>query len=139
MSKKPKTHHARKATPPKGERPGKASPVDPKGRHAPTSDPKAPAPKAKPKASRTPSSAKERKPKRTSALDAAASVLAGASKPMNAKDLITEMAAQKLWTSPGGKTPSSTLYAAMIREIAAKGGQSRFKKVERGMFKANAQ
>ena len=41
-----------------------------------------------------------------------------------------------LRTSPGGKTPEATLYAAMTREIAAKGRESRFKKVERGLFVA---
>jgi hypothetical protein len=31
--------------------------------------------------------------------------------------LIETMAAKKLWTSPGGKTPAATLYSAIIREI----------------------
>jgi hypothetical protein len=43
---------------------------------------------------------------------------------------------QGLWTSPGGKTPEATLYAAIIREIAAKGTAARFKKHERGVFVA---
>ena len=47
------------------------------------------------------------------------------------------LAAQGLWTSPGGKTPHATLYAAMLREITAKGSQARFKKVERGQFAYN--
>lgn len=37
-------------------------------------------------------------------------------------------------SSPGGKTPDRTLYAAIAREIVAKGAQSRFRKVERGKF-----
>ena len=37
---------------------------------------------------------------------------------------------------PGGKTPEATLYAAIIREIAAKGTAARFKKHERGVFVA---
>jgi hypothetical protein len=41
------------------------------------------------------------------------------------------------WKSPGGKTPHATVYSAMIREIAKKGGQSRFKKTDRGRFTAN--
>ncbi|HKQ49710.1 MAG TPA: winged helix-turn-helix domain-containing protein [Phycisphaerae bacterium] len=74
------------------------------------------------------------KPKRVSALDAAAQVLAKASKPMRAGELITVMAEKGLWKSPGGKTPHATLYAAMLREINDKGKDARFKKVERGQF-----
>jgi hypothetical protein len=44
------------------------------------------------------------------------------------------MAAKGLWSSPNGKTPEATLYAAMIREIRTKGSEARFQKVERGMF-----
>jgi hypothetical protein len=77
---------------------------------------------------------KPAKPKRVSALDAAAQVLAGSKVPMRAKELIAEMEKQGLWKSPGGKTPEATLYAAMIREIAAKGDKARFKKHERGVF-----
>lgn len=85
------------------------------------------------KASKT---AKETKPKRVSALDAAAQVLAKAKKPMNVQELIEAMAAAGLWTSPGGKTPQATLYAAMFREISTKGKDARFRKVERGTFEA---
>ncbi|MCK6486237.1 MAG: HTH domain-containing protein [Phycisphaerae bacterium] len=74
------------------------------------------------------------KPKRTSALDAAAQVLAKAGKPMHAQELITAMAEQGLWSSPGGKTPHATLYAAMMREERDKGRESRFRKVDRGQF-----
>ena len=55
-------------------------------------------------------------------------------KPMRSRELITAMAEQGLWTSPGGKTPHATLYAAIIREIAAKGKDARFTKTERGLF-----
>jgi hypothetical protein len=48
------------------------------------------------------------------------------------------MATQGLWESPGGKTPSATLYSAIIREIATKGKDSRFVKKDRGTFAANA-
>jgi len=44
------------------------------------------------------------------------------------------MAAQGYWTSPKGRTPASTLYSALLREINRKGGQSRFRKTERGQF-----
>ena len=88
----------------------------------------------KPKGQRPAKPAKE---KRVSALDAAARVLAKADKPMGAQELITAMAENGLWTSPGGKTPHATLYAAMVREISTKGKEARFKKVERGMFAIN--
>ncbi len=48
---------------------------------------------------------------------------------------IVEVAAEKgYWKSPGGKTPHATLYSAMIREIATKGAEARFRKTERGKF-----
>jgi hypothetical protein len=94
------------------------------------------APATSGKRAKAPKVPKEPKVKKVSALDAAAKVLAGAEKPMGAKDLITEMAAKGLWTSPGGRTPGSTLYAAIIREISAKGAGARFKKVDRGMFES---
>lgn len=77
----------------------------------------------------------EPKPKRVSALDAAAQVLADSDKPLRAKDMIEAMAARGLWSSPNGKTPEATLYAAILREIKAKGDAARFRKVERGQFK----
>ena len=74
--------------------------------------------------------------RRVSALDAAAQVLASSDGPLGAKDMIARMQAEGLWTSPGGKTPEATLYAAIIREIAAKGTEARFKKHARGLFVA---
>jgi hypothetical protein len=79
-----------------------------------------------------------RKPKRMGVLDAAAKVLAASKEPMRAKDMIAAVEAKGLWKSPGGKTPEATLYAAIIREIAAKGKDARFKKHERGVFVASA-
>ncbi len=79
----------------------------------------------------------EQKPKRVSALDAAAQVLAQAEKPMRAQELIAAMAEQGLWSSPAGKTPHATLYAAMMRESRDKGTASRFRKVDRGQFAFN--
>ncbi len=75
--------------------------------------------------------------KKLSALDAAAKVLGQKKKPMSAKELIEAMSAKGYWKSPGGKTPSATLYSAMLREISTKGKGSRFKKVERGQFAIN--
>ena len=79
----------------------------------------------------------ETKDKKLSAIDAAAKVLTDTKQAMNSKGLIEAMAAKKLWTSPGGKTPHATLYSAILREIGAKGNDARFKKTERGKFTAN--
>jgi hypothetical protein len=79
---------------------------------------------------------KPAKPKKVSALDAAAQVLAAAADPMTCQALIDAMKAKGLWSSPNGKTPASTLYAAMQREINRKGKEARFKKTERGHFAA---
>jgi hypothetical protein len=70
-----------------------------------------------------------------SGLDAAAKVLTDSKEPMNAKQIVDAALAKGLWKS-GGATPHATIYAAMIREIAAKGGEARFKKVARGQFTA---
>jgi len=89
-------------------------------------------PKRKAKDSKTPNDPPT--PKRMSALDAAAKVLAEADQPLTAKQMIEAMAAQGYWTSPGGATPHATLYAAIIREIKVKGAEARFTKTERGLF-----
>jgi hypothetical protein len=70
------------------------------------------------------------------ALSAASLVLKAAKAPMTCVELIEAMAAKKLWTSPGGKTPANTLHAAIAKEIKIKGAESRFKKGERGKFEA---
>jgi hypothetical protein len=96
----------------------------------------APAPKARgakqPKAKAT----KPANPKRVSLLDAAAKVLAGAKAPMQAKQIVDAVVERGLWKAGAGKTPHATLYAAMTREIAAKGKDTRFRKVDRGQFAA---
>jgi hypothetical protein len=74
------------------------------------------------------------KPKKVSALDAAAKVLDGAAGPLNCQEMIQQMAAKGYWTSPGGKTPQATLFSAILREIQTKGDRSRFEKAERGKF-----
>ena len=81
---------------------------------------------------------KAMKPKKLSALDAAAQILAESGQAMNTREMIETLAAKKLWTSPGGKTPHATLYSAILREINEKGKDSRFTKTERGKFAANA-
>jgi hypothetical protein len=74
--------------------------------------------------------------KKLSAIDAAAKVLTESGIAMNCQELIKVMAEKGLWTSPGGKTPHSTLYSAILQEINAKGADARFKKTERGKFEA---
>ena len=97
-------------------------------------EPKVAKQESKPKRPRT---AKEPKPKRISGLDAAARVLEESSEPMNVKEIV-ELAEQKgYWKSPGGKTPSATVYSAILRECATKGSDSRFRKTERGKFERN--
>jgi HB1, ASXL, restriction endonuclease HTH domain len=75
-------------------------------------------------------------PKKLSAINAAAQVLADAKDPMTCQELIEAMEKKELWTSPGGKTPAATLYSAILREIQNRGADSRFKKTERGKFAA---
>jgi hypothetical protein len=92
-----------------------------------------------PKAERAPvpKRAKAEKParsKKVSALDAAAKVLGETGQAMNCLELIETMSAKGYWSSPKGKTPHATLYAAMLREIRAKGKDASFKKNGRGKF-----
>jgi hypothetical protein len=75
------------------------------------------------------------KPPHVSALNAAVLVLASApAEGLSAKAMVEQMVAQKLWSSPKGKTPEASLYAAIIREIGRKGKAARFRKVDRGRF-----
>lgn len=94
-------------------------------------DSAAPGDEAKPR--RRPTK-REPKANRTSGLDAAARVLEEAGQPMTAKQIVAAAEAKGYWRSPGGKTPHATVYSAIIREIATKGPQSRFRKTERGKF-----
>jgi hypothetical protein len=72
--------------------------------------------------------------KKLSALDAAAKVLAETGQPMSCKEMVETMARKGYWLSPGGKTPASTLYSGIIKEISTKGKESRFRKTDRGRF-----
>ena len=69
-----------------------------------------------------------------SALEAAARVLGESGQAMNCQEMIEAMAAKGYWTSPGGKTPSATLYSAILKELKTKGTDARFRKTERGQF-----
>ncbi len=55
---------------------------------------------------------------------------------MDCKAIVEKVLAKGLWQTKG-KTPAATLYAAIIREIAAKGKGARFRKTDRGMFELN--
>ncbi|MCK4873626.1 MAG: winged helix-turn-helix domain-containing protein [Phycisphaerales bacterium] len=74
-------------------------------------------------------------PKRRGVLDIAAEILAKAKKPMGCKQIVEHALKAGLWKTTG-KTPHATLYAAIIREIAKKGDDARFEKVDRGQFQA---
>ncbi|WP_339749280.1 winged helix-turn-helix domain-containing protein [uncultured Rubinisphaera sp.] len=73
-----------------------------------------------------------------SLLDAAVQILTNASEPMTCKAIVEQAGEQKLWSSPNGKTPHNTLYAAILREIKLKGNDSRFTKMDRGLFAISA-
>jgi HB1, ASXL, restriction endonuclease HTH domain len=88
----------------------------------------------KPKKTRKKSAEIKGKGKKLSALDAAAQVLAETREPMSCKEMIEAMAQKGYWSSPGGKTPASTLYSGILKEITTKGKESRFKKTDRGRF-----
>jgi len=72
-----------------------------------------------------------------SGLDAAARVLKEAGEPLGCKAMVEMMLAKGYWKTEG-QTPSATLYSAIIREVALKKSESRFKKVGRGLFELNA-
>ena len=105
-----------------------ATPAADVGARAETPDESEPKGKGRPRRTKGEGDAK-----RPSGLDAAAAVLAEAAKPMNAKEMVDRMLSTGMWKT-GGKTPASTIYAAIIREITLKGEQARFRKVERGKF-----
>ena len=103
--------------------------VTPQGEKKPDSESKG-GKKAK-KAPRATGGAQEAK--RPSGLDAAAKVLAEAGEPLSAKEITVRALEAGYWQTKG-LTPASTIYAAIIREIAQKGEGSRFRKGGRGQF-----
>jgi hypothetical protein len=76
----------------------------------------------------------EKKPKAMSGLDAAAKVLDESGEPLSVKQIVEAAEAKGYWKSPGGKTPSATIYSAIVREIIIRGQDARFRKAERGRF-----
>jgi len=133
-TKRPRAPRGRKAHSHQIDVPVPATPAPVVPSQNPPKRAKAPA-AAKPEPTKHKAASRARS-KPMSALDAAALVLAKAAKPMNAKSMIEAVTTRGLWSSPAGKTPHSTLYSAIIREIAAKGKQARFKKHDRGLFTA---
>lgn len=77
----------------------------------------------------------EREPGGDSGLDAAVKVLQAAGTPLRCSDMVKTMIEAGFWKT-SGKTPANTISAAILREIKVKGAESRFKKVDRGMFAA---
>ena len=86
--------------------------------------------KAKAKAARKTKAPRKKKP---GLLDLAAEVLAKAKEPMDCKAIVEKVLASGRWQTKG-KTPAATLYSAIIREVANKCTDARFKKVGRGKF-----
>ena len=99
-------------------------------------------PETKGKKAKTPTAAKEpkapkpAKEKKVSGLDAAFQVLSHTGEPLRCKDMVEKMISTGLWQT-GGKTPSATIYSAILREITVKGGDARFTKTDRGLFTIN--
>ena len=77
--------------------------------------------------------------KKLSLLAAALEVLKADDAAMNTKQMVEEAKARRLWTPGAGKTPEQTLYSAIMREIKAKGDNSRFVKDARGHFRAKSE
>jgi hypothetical protein len=93
------------------------------------------APEAK---GRKPKAAKAKGERKPGCLDAAVQVLKTAGGgPLGCKEIVERILAKGLWRT-SGKTPAATLYAAVIREIAAKGKDARFHKTGRGQFELSA-
>jgi hypothetical protein len=119
----------------KGKAPRKAKPVPPAAAEPPppAAAPLPPPPQAG-AAQQPPGLLQARREQRRSCLEAAAQVLRETRQPLSCPELIAAMAAQGSWTSPAGKTPAATLYAAILREIRTKKDQARFRKTGPGRF-----
>src|SRR5439155_5655407 len=92
-----KSKAAREAKPEVGK------PAEPKAEEAKSAEPKGDEAKASGRTPKARRAKAEAKPKKLSAIDAAARVLGEAGEPMNCQDLIKAMAEKGYWTSPGGK------------------------------------
>lgn len=76
---------------------------------------------------------KERTTTKPGGLTAAAKILEEAKEPLNCQEMVKRMLEKGYWKTDG-KTPASTVYSAIIREIKAKGNESRFRKTAKGQF-----
>ncbi|WP_145277100.1 winged helix-turn-helix domain-containing protein [Planctomycetes bacterium SV_7m_r] len=94
---------------------------------------KQPAKTTKATTAKKPTATKTNAKKKLSQIDAALAILKKSRKPLSCKEMVEAMAKAKLWTSPGGKTPDATLYAAILRDLR-KGTDARFKKAAPGRF-----
>jgi len=94
----------------------------------------APVPSTEPRTSTSRGLQKAKGQKKMSCLDAAAKLLTETGQPMTCQELIAAIAAKGYWTSPAGKTPQATLYAAILREIRTKKDHARFRKTLPGRF-----
>jgi hypothetical protein len=83
---------------------------------------------------KAPKKPKEAKAIKASAIDGAVQVLRDAGHAMSCQEMVDAMGTAGIWTSPGGKTPAATLYAAILRENAKRGKEARFVKTEPGRF-----
>jgi hypothetical protein len=72
---------------------------------------------------------KAKREQKAGCLDAAVRVLQEAGKPMGCQDIVKVALAKGYWQTKGA-TPAATLYAAIIREVAAKGKDARFRRAE---------
>ena len=72
-----------------------------------------------------------------SLLNAAEIVLQAADRPLSCKEIIEKAVDAGVWEPGAGKTPANTLYSSILREIARKGADTRFKKTGRGKFVFN--
>ena len=79
---------------------------------------------------RTRAVAKDKK-ERLSGLDAAAKVLAETGEAMRPAAMVQVMLQKGYWSTKG-KTPAATIASAIIREIARRGKESRFREVAPG-------
>ncbi len=109
----------------------------PKKPAAATKPPAGKLPAAKPPATTKKAAKKSAAKGRSTALQAAAQVLAETQRPLTCKQLIEAMAEKGYWTSPAGKTPHATLYSSILRQITKRGKDAPFKKVQSGKFTLN--
>ena len=118
----------------KGKAQAKRGP-EPEALVAPAPQPsETPASSTEPRTSKSRGLPKAKGQKQMSCLDAAAKLLIETGQPMTCQELIAAIAAKGYWTSPAGKTPQATLYAAIVREIRTKKEHARFRKTVPGRF-----